>query len=221
MLGRVSSAAEAAAALVAVGKYFSQAEPSNPALLLIRQAQQLVGKSFLEIIQVLIPEHVPQAVFNIGKDKFFGLPIEHLSSVVRESGADEAAETDPGPEPEAAAAVAEEGEEQPAGEDDAIAGAEGTDEETSAGTDAPAAVTAGNGPITATRRYQVKSRNEALGLLEMVGAHFRSAEPSSPIPFLTDRARDLALRDFLSVLSALLPENTLKTINPSGGSSVN
>jgi len=37
------------------------------------------------------------------------------------------------------------------------------------------------------------------------------AEPSSPIPFLTDRARDLAQRDFLSVLKALLPADTLKS----------
>jgi type VI secretion system protein ImpA len=51
----------------------------------------------------------------------------------------------------------------------------------------------------------------------VIGAHFRNAEPSSPIPFLADRARDLALRDFLSILSALLPEDALKTINPGGG----
>ena len=45
-------------------------------------------------------------------------------------------------------------------------------------------------------------------LLEQVGHYFRMAEPSSPIPFLTDRARDLAQRDFLSVLKALLPAGT-------------
>ena len=37
-------------------------------------------------------------------------------------------------------------------------------------------------------------------LLEQVGAYFRAAEPSSPMPFLTERARDLAERDFLSLL---------------------
>ena len=223
LVGRVASAEDAAAALTAVAEYFSRAEPSNPALLLIRQAQQLVGKSFLEIMRVLVPEHVPQAVINIGRDKFFGLPIEQLSSVVQEYEAVEAgavadAGNDQDADPETAAAVSDEGNEQAAGSDTAAAGADGNDEQAPAGTEmAAAAPNGGNGPISAAKRYRVRSRNEALGLLEVIGAHFRNAEPSSPIPFLADRARDLALRDFLSILSALLPEDALKTINPGGG----
>ena len=46
------------AALAAVDHYFCSVEPSNPALLLVRQAQQLIGKSFLEVMQILIPEHI-------------------------------------------------------------------------------------------------------------------------------------------------------------------
>jgi type VI secretion system protein ImpA len=220
-VGRVASTADAAAALSAVAEYFSRAEPSNPALLLIRQAQQLVGKSFLEIMRVLVPGHVPQAVINIGKDKFFGLPIEQLSSVVQEYegvAADPVAE--PGNDRDAhseSAAVAGEGNEEAIGSDDATAGADGNNEQAPVVT-AAAGPDGSNGPISAAPRYRVNSRSEALGLLEMVGVHFRNAEPSSPIPFLADRARDLALRDFLSVLSALLPEDALKTINPGGGS---
>jgi type VI secretion system protein ImpA len=234
-VGRVTSAAEAAAALAGVAEYFSRAEPSNPALLLIRQAQQLVGKSFLEVMRALVPEHVPQAVINIGKDKFFGLPIEQLSSVVQKyESAEAAADADAGPDdaepehddagqddaahdeqeadPNAATDVTEDGNEQADGSDSDPA-------EEAPAVKSPPAVQRGNGPIAAVSRYRIKSRSEALALLEAIGAHFRNAEPSSPIPFLADRARDLALRDFLSVLSALLPEDALKPTNPGGGSS--
>src|SRR5262249_45728938 len=45
--GDVRSLGDAIAALAAVADYFSRNEPSNPALLLVRQAQQLMGKSFM------------------------------------------------------------------------------------------------------------------------------------------------------------------------------
>jgi predicted component of type VI protein secretion system len=125
-----------------------------------------------------------------------------------DAGHDQDADSD------AAAAIADEGDEPIA---DSDAGVDDTEEQT-ADVNAPPATDGGNGPISAAPRYRVSSRGQALALLEAIGAHFRNAEPSSPIPFLIDRARDLALRDFLSVLSALLPEDALKTINPSGGS---
>ena len=44
------------------------------------------------------------------------------------------------------------------------------------------------------------TRGQAFGLMEKVSAHLRVAEPSSPTPYLLDRARSLASRDFLSLL---------------------
>jgi type VI secretion system protein ImpA len=161
---RVVSSTQAAGALAAVADYFSRREPSNPALLLVRQASQLLGKSFLEVMRILVPTHVESAAINIGRDQFFDLPIERLATFAPEGG------------------------EQPANKAD--------DEATS--------------PL----QFTIQSRNEALALLEQVGAYFRAAEPSSPIPFLTERARDLAQRDFLSVLKSLLPPDSLK---PAGG----
>jgi type VI secretion system protein ImpA len=61
--------------------------------------------------------------------------------------------------------------------------------------------------------FLVENRAQALGLLDQVGAFFRNAEPSSPVPFLTDRARELAQRDFLSLLRDVLPEGALKTLD--------
>jgi type VI secretion system protein ImpA len=158
VVGKVGSSAQAALALAAVAKYFSAREPSNPALLLVRQADALLGKSFLEVMRVLVPTHVDKAAINIGKDQSFDLPIERLSG------------------------FAEDGQGQPA---DQSEGAEGP-------------------------QFEARTRAEALALLEQVSHYFRTAEPSSPIPFLTDRARDLAQRDFLSVLKALLPADALR-----------
>jgi type VI secretion system protein ImpA len=158
--GQVNSTANAARALAAVAAYFGRAEPSNPALLLVRQAHDLLGKSFFEVIQLLVPDQVARAAVNIGKEHFFDLPIERLATA-----------TGGGPVP--AGENASDGQAEP--------------------------------------QFEARTRAEALTLLDQVGLYFRAAEPSSPIPFFTDRARDLATRDFLSVLKALLPADALKT----------
>jgi type VI secretion system protein ImpA len=61
--------------------------------------------------------------------------------------------------------------------------------------------------------FSVENRGQALGLLDQVAAYFRNVEPSSPVPFLIDRARELAQRDFLSLLRDVLPEGALKTLD--------
>src|SRR5262249_11277866 len=118
---------------------------------------ELLGKSFLEVMRVLVPNHVEAAAIEIGRVESFSLPIERLSAFGEGNGAFA----------------------QPNGD--------GT---------APA--------------FTAASRAEALGLLDQVAAYLRAAEPSSPVPFLIERARDLAQRDFLSVLKALLPADALK-----------
>jgi type VI secretion system protein ImpA len=162
---RVTSMAAAALALEAVASYFGRSEPSSPALLLVRQAQQMLGKSFAEALRILLPAHAEVAAINIGRDRFFDLPIERMASLL---------EGAPAP-----AAVVSEGQEQESA-------------------------------------FSVASRSHALGLLEQVAAYFRSVEPSSPVPFLIDRARELAQRDFLSLLREVLPEGALRTIDNQG-----
>jgi len=75
-----NSLAQVSEALAAIADYYSRAEPSSPILLLIRQAHQLIGKSFFEIMNILIPGHVEKAAFQIGADQFFDLPLEKLST---------------------------------------------------------------------------------------------------------------------------------------------
>jgi type VI secretion system protein ImpA len=160
--GAVASTRDVADALAAIVDYFGRHEPSSPALLLVRQAEQLMGKSFLEVMRVLVPNHMEQAAVQIGKDKqIFDLPIERLSAF---------AEGLPVPDEEAA---------------------ETTD-------------------AAAPRRLEAKTRADAIRLLDQIGTYYRVAEPSSPVPFLTDRARSFAERDFLSLLKELLPEAAFK-----------
>jgi type VI secretion system protein ImpA len=60
------------------------------------------------------------------------------------------------------------------------------------------------------------SRTAALALIDGVAAHLRKAEPSSPAPYLLDRAKALASRDFLSLLRDLLPEEALSLLKGGG-----
>jgi type VI secretion system protein ImpA len=154
----VTSTAIAAAALAAAGDYFARSEPSNPSLLLIRQAQEMVGKSFIEVMRMMVPAYVETAAINIGRDKFFDLPIERMAALLTASTSPPDIDTE-----------------------------------------------------TQSIVFSVESRGQALALLGQAANFFRVSEPSSPIPFLIDRARDLAQRDFLSLLHDVLPEGALKT----------
>jgi type VI secretion system protein ImpA len=156
---RSARCARSRPALAALDSYFARNEPSNPALLLVRQAQQLVGKSFLDAMRVLAPSFVDQAAVQIGRSDSFSLPLDRLSefAMVDESALYE------GPEPE---------------------------------------------PMT------VSSRPEAIGLMAAVIGFYARVEPSSPVPFLLERARALAGRDFLAILKDILPADTLR--NPHG-----
>ena len=57
-----------------------------------------------------------------------------------------------------------------------------------------------------------ESRAQAFALVEKVATHLRSVEPSSPAPYLLDRARSLATRDFLSLLGEVFPPDDLASM---------
>ena len=156
-----ASLAQAKDALAAVADYYSRLEPSSPTLPLVRQAHQLIGKSFIEVMSILVPTQMDKAAFQIGTDQVFELPVGRLSKL-----------------PEAAVS--------------------------SAGADGPGQ------PASAPSGYSVQSRSQAIALLEQVQRFFRSAEPSSPVPILCERARALAERDFMGVLRDVLPKAALK-----------
>ena len=68
----------ASAELAAVIVYFQTTEPSSPALLILRQAETLIGRSFLEAMQLLLPEHVAKATLDLGTHKTILLPLTRL-----------------------------------------------------------------------------------------------------------------------------------------------
>jgi type VI secretion system protein ImpA len=199
--GAVASTRAVAEALSAVADYFARCEPSNPALLLVRQAEQLMGKSFLEVMRVLVPNHMEHAAIQIGKDQqVFDLPVMQLSEFAQTpqtNGADHPEDQEEAPSDDEASS----GDDQPPADQ--------------ASTDQGSAEDQEHRPVEvprerAPRRLEAKTRDDAIRLLEQIGAFYRSAEPSSPVPFLTERARSFAQRDFISLLKDVLPEGALK-----------
>lgn len=76
-----ASLADAQQALAAIADYYSRSEPSSPTLPLVRQAHQLIGKSFFEVMSILVPQQMDKAAFQIGADQFFELPVNKLSKL--------------------------------------------------------------------------------------------------------------------------------------------
>ncbi|APF38529.1 hypothetical protein BOQ54_15375 [Chelatococcus daeguensis] len=176
---------EASAALAAAAAYFRRAEPSNPAILLVGLAREMIGKSFADVVRILMPEFADRAAFQIGSRQVLELPLERLAGLLPDDG---------GPLEDEAASLAMGGED---GDEDPGRGQAATVPGT-----APSANDAG-GPRP---QLAATSRREALTLIEAVGTYYRAAEPSSPIPLLTERACGLAQRDFLGLLKDVLSD---------------
>jgi type VI secretion system protein ImpA len=178
-----TSLAHVSGALAAIADYYSRSEPSSPVLLLVRQAHHLIGKSFFEVMNILMPAHVERAAFQIGADRFFDLPLEKLSNF-------------------AGMPRAEDGGDQSGGDQSG-----GDQSDQSAGDRSVGAASRDAGP------YTVTSRAQAIALLDQVHRYFRRSEPSSPVPMLCDRARALVERDFMGVLRDVLPRDALRSVN--------
>jgi len=190
--GGLSSILQVKDTLAACLGYFRKTEPSSPAVLLIGQAQQLIGKSLIEVIQIMFPEHVDKAVFAIGEPRRFRLPLERLPAP---SGYDEEVPLE-AEEPEEVGTDSE----MAAGE----RGEAGNGED-DAGADMPVPAAAARG---ASAAIQIANRAEAVAAMKAVAAFYRQAEPSHPMPLLMDKACALAQHDFMSLIGNILPEVT-------------
>jgi type VI secretion system protein ImpA len=146
-----ASRAEVDAALASAFGYFAASEPTSPALLLIRQAREMLGKNLYEVMKLLAPPHADAARLFVGPDGAFTVPVKSLSN-------------------------------------------------------APTAA------IPSAPAEPAASRAAAIALIDAVAAHMQKAEPSSPVPYLLDRARNLATRDFLSLLQDLLSDEAIAAL---------
>lgn len=77
----ISSVAEASSALLAILAYYAANEPSSPSRLLLKQAHQLVGKSFVEAMKILAPAVAEKAKIPFGGDSPFALTFAQLSAL--------------------------------------------------------------------------------------------------------------------------------------------
>jgi type VI secretion system protein ImpA len=185
----VRNAEDVRLALKAVAAYFHRLEPSSPVLPLVLQAEQLIGKSLLEILQILVPNHLAEAAYPIGGQRYFQLPVERLSGQMEMVQNPELSAAD-ATEPLASAAGPEEGEEAPVARTrDAAPGQDG---------------------------LTVENRRHAMSVLDQVATFLRGAEPSNPIPWLIERAGALADQDFLGILHALLPPGAMREVESGG-----
>ncbi len=146
-----ASRAEVDAALASAFGYFAASEPTSPALLLIGQARETLGKNLYEVMKLLAPPHADAARVFVGPDGVFTVPVKSLSNAP--SAAIESAPAEP-----------------------------------------------------------AATRAAAIALIDAVAAHMQKAEPSSPVPYLLDRARNLATRDFVSLLQDLLSEDAIAAL---------
>ncbi len=108
--GAIPDRASAAAALLAVEDYFRTSEPSSPALILVHVARSLIGRSFVEALNVLMPGPAEKAVMRFGTEQPFEINLEMMRAATegafgREAEAPQtepAGEADTGPAPAAA-----------------------------------------------------------------------------------------------------------------------
>jgi type VI secretion system protein ImpA len=197
--GTCTSILQVKDALSACLGYFRSAEPSSPAVLLIGQAQQLIGKSLIEVIQIMFPEHVDKAMIDFGQTLRFQLPLERLASfqpdgAESEAAQEEAPQDDAAQEDDAYGEDAQDGDAQDEEAQDEEAREDGGGQATPSGT-APASAT-----------VPVRTRAEAVQRMAAVARFYRMAEPSHPTPLLMDKACALAQHDFMSLLGDILPD---------------
>jgi type VI secretion system protein ImpA len=197
----IQSTAQAQQALEAVSAYFAQFEPSSPILMLIGQARALVGRNFYEALQVLLPDQSATARLRIGQEPGFVLMFERLAALAG-AGAEQ---TDGEATSEEQTENAESGSEEQAAGEEGTSGEDGHTNDTEAGLELPhrAAVSTAN-------PFRADDRRTAMALLQQVSAHFRRAEPSSPIPVLLERAESIAGKDFFGLLRETFPAGSLK-----------
>lgn len=197
-VGAISTMRQAEAALASAAAYFVQSEPSSPILLLIGQAQALVGRSFFEAMQVLLPDRSSEARLRIGQNPAFVLQLERLAALsvttTDQSDADSSDAENSSGETQETESITSETETQ----------------ETETATVETLINPPGSRVVAADPSFRAVDRRTAMALLQQVAAHYRRAEPSSPIPVLLDRADGIVGKDFFALLREAFPAGALK-----------
>lgn len=207
--GAVRTIAQVEDALAAAAGYFTRSEPSSPILMLIGQAQALIGQNFYEAMLVLLPEESKQAGLRVGREPGFALSLESLAKLTVKTAAESeehpnsAEETEEPQSPPAP--VAEDNVNANATEDSNSGVTESGDVAEATPPALPVPPPPAPAPLAPPSGFRAADRRAAMGLLHDVAAYFRHAEPSSPIPLLLDRAQGIVGKDFAAILREILP----------------
>lgn len=81
----VASQKEAAAALKVAEEYFAACEPSAPALILVRQARQLIGKPLVFALEALAPQAAEKALIRFEGPPTFQIDINRMRQLTAEA----------------------------------------------------------------------------------------------------------------------------------------
>lgn len=181
-----------AAAFDDVMRFYQEFEPSSPVPILLFKARQMVYKNFFDILRELAPQHQDnfRELMSTLKDDPLGFLLEHsynsfLSGEKFEIGAAAAAEP---VAPSSDWGVADGSETQ---RDNA--------EQSVTATDAVSAA------AEATPGAAITSRNQVLQTLNDIQKFFEVHEPSSPIPLIVQKVRNLVPKNFLDLLTEFEP----------------
>lgn len=63
---------------------------------------------------------------------------------------------------------------------------------------------------------EIRSREDAIQMMEKIGDYFKNHEPSSPIPLFMERAKRLTNMNFLDILKDVAPEGLKQAKNVGG-----
>ena len=74
----------------------------------------------------------------------------------------------------------------------------------------------GEGAAPASVPGEIRSRDDAIRVLDQVCEYFRKNEPSSPVPLLLQRAKRLISKDFMEILRDLTPQGVSEAENIGG-----
>jgi type VI secretion system protein ImpA len=83
----IGSHAAASAALLAAEKYFGAKEPSSPALLLVHEARQLIGKPLVAALEALVPDNVEYASIVVDASVGFTFNMTKMRAIVEDYAA--------------------------------------------------------------------------------------------------------------------------------------
>lgn len=78
--GRFASLAAVDAALAAAHGYFLANEPSSPAVMLVGQARESLGKTLYDVLKLLAPAHADAARVFVGRDSPFPVQVSALAN---------------------------------------------------------------------------------------------------------------------------------------------